>query len=651
MNKSLRLLLFLLPVLLLSACSLAADVTPPPGFQEPAVQQTQPANTVAEEVFPIVPPDPISGKIIYAEKCAPCHGDSGLGDGPRSTQLNVPVAEIGTAEVARPSTPAAWYQMVTLGNLERFMPPFPSLTPRQKWDVLAYVYTLSTPPETLTLGESIYQEGCARCHGNAGKGDGPDAAGLDTPPGDLTDQSIMAEVSAEMLFEAVTSGFPPSMPAFGEQLSADEIWAVTGYLRTLTFAGFIQAAYPPPVGTAESVSSLYPPPAATDRPYPYPYPGPDAALTPTPTGLGTVTIELVNGSAGAVPSDAIVSLYAFDEMSVVFSTTLTAGENGIYAFRDIAMPPERVFMAGVEYAGGLYGSDIVVAEAGITELGLQVTVYETTTDTAVLAVDRVHILLDFPTADLAQVVEVFIISNPSDKAVIAEEEGGPVVFFPLPEGATNLEFQDGTLGDRYLEVPGGFADTRSISPGMGQYQVVFAFDMPYANKLEFNQLVEMPMSAVVVMLPDVGIKIKSDTLEDAGLRDFQGTSYHMYNGGILAVGEQISFSLSGKPKSATPTLTSSSTQSLVIGLGAFGLALVLAGVWLYRRSQLAEKAQEQIDDTASAAEMADELTQEDPNTLMDAIIALDDLYQAGKLPEEAYHERRAELKAKLKQLL
>jgi hypothetical protein len=34
---------------------------------------------------------------------------------------------------------------------------------------------------------------------------------------------------------------------------------------------------------------------------------------------------------------------------------------------------------------------------------------------------------------------------------------------------------------------------------------------------------------------------------------------------------------------------------------------------------------------------------------MDAIIALDDMYQAGELPEEAYRERRAELKARLRE--
>ena len=40
---------------------------------------------------------------------------------------------------------------------------------------------------------------------------------------------------------------------------------------------------------------------------------------------------------------------------------------------------------------------------------------------------------------------------------------------------------------------------------------------------------------------------------------------------------------------------------------------------------------------------------ETAESILDAIVALDDLYQAGELPEEAYKERRAELKDRLKQ--
>ena len=39
----------------------------------------------------------------------------------------------------------------------------------------------------------------------------------------------------------------------------------------------------------------------------------------------------------------------------------------------------------------------------------------------------------------------------------------------------------------------------------------------------------------------------------------------------------------------------------------------------------------------------------DVDTLLDAILTLDDQYKAGELPEDAYLKRRAELKAQIKE--
>ena len=68
-----------------------------------------------------------NGAAIFAEKCAPCHGETGLGDGEQGIQLGVTVPAFGLPEIARPASPAQWYTIVTRGNMERFMPPFTSL--------------------------------------------------------------------------------------------------------------------------------------------------------------------------------------------------------------------------------------------------------------------------------------------------------------------------------------------------------------------------------------------------------------------------------------------------------------------------------------------------------------------------------------------
>ena len=50
-------------------------------------------------------------------------------------------------------------------------------------------------------GKSIYNNFCASCHGNAGKGDGPAAAALNPKPKDLTDKAYMSKLDDKYLFQ------------------------------------------------------------------------------------------------------------------------------------------------------------------------------------------------------------------------------------------------------------------------------------------------------------------------------------------------------------------------------------------------------------------------------------------------------------------
>ena len=107
--------------------------------------------------------------------------------------------------------------------------------------------------------------------------------------------------------------------------------------------------------------------------------------------------------------------------------------------------------------------------------------------------------------------------------------------------------------------------------------------------------------------------------------------------------------VTGRPTSSgTPGLAQSSSTGLVIGLSVFGVAMVLAGVWLYRRTRHPDEGDEEAVETAPAASVS---AMESIETITDAILAVDDLYQDGQLPEDAYRQRRAELKARLRELM
>ena len=336
-------------------------------------------------------------------------------------------------------------------------------------------------------------------------------------------------------------------------------------------------------------------------------------------------------------------------MTMVFSQTVSSGSGGEYDFKDVDLPDQRAFLASVDYQGTTYGSDVGVVSSDSTDITLPIRIFETTTDTSKLVADRMHIFFDFTQPGAVQVVELYIISNPTDQTVVSTEEGGPVLPFDLPQGATNLEFQDGTLGDRFIQTPTGFADTMSVRPSTGEYQVLFAFDLPYDRKLSFQQPLVVPVNAVTVMVPEVGIKMKSDQFQAGDIRDVQGIQFRMYTSGQINAGGDVTLELSGSPKQTSTSLVTGSNNrtNLLIGIGSLGLVLVVAGVWIWnrQRSRLEEtdEPQEEADPEIDALA--------DPNTIMDAIIALDDLYQAGELPEEAYQQRRSTLKERLREVM
>jgi cytochrome c oxidase subunit 2 len=70
-------------------------------------------------------------------------------------------------------------------------------------------------------GQQIYEANCARCHGPNGEG------GVGMP---LGDGAVVDSLTLEGQIEVITDG-RNAMPAWGDQLSADEIEAVAVYER------------------------------------------------------------------------------------------------------------------------------------------------------------------------------------------------------------------------------------------------------------------------------------------------------------------------------------------------------------------------------------------------------------------------------------
>ncbi len=613
-------LFIVLITLALSGClSLADDITPPPHYQSPTPPPT------LGPLFPANPPSPQRGAAIFAEKCAPCHGPTGMGDGPASADLPNPVPALALPELAQKASLATWFTTITQGNIEKFMPPFLSLTDQQRWDVAAYAQTLSIESEQLKRGQAIYAASCSTCHG---------ADGSKISNGDLTNNEVMAKFSLTDLVMFTAEGVG-EMPGFSAELSPADLYAVAAYARSFGFSASQPDSTPQPTNqltpSAEATATLQ---AVSD------------------TGLGVFKGQVSSGSGEKLPAGIKVTLHGVEHSATtnaiqeVLTVETETDENGFFSFSDIVLINESAFYASLEYEGFQYSSDIVFVQDNLTQFEVPIIIYAPSTDNSILVADQLHILFDYSKPNIVQVIQFFVISNPSLSTIVAEQEGQPVLTFNLPQGAANLQFEDGVLGERFILTESGFGDLQPVpptSPETGQYQIIYAYELPAADSLEIRQTLNLSAKTVSVLTP-LGVTLAGDGFVSVGEQSMgSGTRFDVFTKSDLPSGSELAFTINGRPNAdgvSTGSQPDATNFYIMMAVGLLGLGLILMGAYLFWRDRRHDLETETETDVQAAANL---------DEVMDAIIALDDQFRAGNIAEEPYKKRRAEFVKQLKQ--
>lgn len=105
---------------------------------------------------------------------------------------------------------------------------------RSAWDVPAVARTRPNPvaanAASVVAGETIYQDKCVGCHGDAGDGRGSEARMYSVKPANFNDPKIATVTDGE-LFWKITTGNKP-MPAFKKRLTEEQRWQVIDFIRT-----------------------------------------------------------------------------------------------------------------------------------------------------------------------------------------------------------------------------------------------------------------------------------------------------------------------------------------------------------------------------------------------------------------------------------
>jgi mono/diheme cytochrome c family protein len=98
-------------------------------------------------------------------------------------------------------------------------------------------------PSQANLPEArrLYEDKCAECHGQYGKGDGDQSKMYSTPPTNFTDGPHMNAMSDGELFYKISEGHRP-MPGFRKRFSDEQRWQLVLLLRSFAKSGQEPAA-------------------------------------------------------------------------------------------------------------------------------------------------------------------------------------------------------------------------------------------------------------------------------------------------------------------------------------------------------------------------------------------------------------------------
>ncbi len=623
---------------------------------EPEVVATLPprptAPPIEEVTLPEEHPNLLIGASVYAANCTDCHGSNGMGDGQLVQQGQVmSPGDMTNWNAVAVDTPTVWFNIITNGNLENLMPPWAgSLNETERWAVAMYNYTLSYTEENIERGATIYTETCTACHGETGTGDGPQAEEMGLEPQDLSDAAHMVTLSDESIYGMIANGGEVGEThAFGNDLEADDLLAVTQYTRTLSLGGTEMIG-----GVGEVPADAEIPDTGSDS-VENPHDG-DAAsagvgnedapadvedafeVVENATISGTVSNDTPDGT---LPDGATVELHIFDGGLVETETMETTLAGDSFTFEDVTVDPNFTYVALVSHNDRQFISQPTPGRAVLDDtLDLPIVIYEVTDDESVISIESIAVQVS-PQEDRLQVAQ-FVIYNNNSERIYSEEtvnEEGETIFtsavVELPPGAVVGGFSANP--DRFIVNEENFTvtDTQPILPGDG-HMVQLVYFIPF----DHDAIIEHPLNYDAegifrLLLDNESLEVSGDTLESYGPVEIGESTYFEYGQDIaLEAGDAIRYELTRFTGASNAIGGDIGTLPIVLFALSGVSAAVAAGLFIYGRIQDSrESGNREIDN------------------LVAQIAQLDNLHEAGEINHDVYQRQRAELKEKLRVLM
>lgn len=588
LDSNTRFLIFTFLALMLSGCT--AEPTPRLDGGQVSTLETRVAP-------PLVAPSIENGQSSFTQNCLSCHLQSGAVSDTETGGTN-----LISLDWLKQTTPTQMFTALTTGNPDRGMPSFTSLPSGERWNLVAYLLSLVSPQSDQSGSKLIYQNMCQSCHGSSGAGDGTQALSKNLSLSDWQSNPLLVDYSNEELFYTIRGGNAHGMGTFAVMLSESQLWSLVTTARALSVSSS-------PASASTQIDSGQP---VVDK-------------VASAQGQGFITIEgsISNGSGGKLDDLSGLNLTITRPGLETQNMVAAVGHDNTFRFVLVPYSPDWNYSAEISHNGIVYKS--VRFSGQSTSVGatvpLAIKVYDSSTDTAALRAERLHVLLNFQTDHMIHVTESFLIRNPSSYTILPADDQTPLLHFMLSPDATNITVDQYSQSQFLKVLNGKLGDWQPILPG-GVHQVMFEYDLPFENERNFEFNAPVQVISTMIMIENQNKDITCSGMQLSNQQMAMSESLLIFSSGIIDAGNKLVLHCLNK-KEIFPEI--------------IGALVLLAALLVVILIPLANRKKQAFSEGKVTKK----------TTLLDAIITLDDQFKAGEIQAEVYNAKREELIKKL----
>jgi len=322
-----------------------------------------------------------------------------------------------------------------------------------------------------------------------------------------------------------------------------------------------------------------------------------------------------------------------DEAEVDIAVTKTDAE-GKFMFSGLPTALGYQYEVGIKFQGAEYNSERLSFNEGETTKSTEVIVYDSTTSDKAIKIAMSHIII-YIEEDTLLVKEYYLFANETDRTYIGSDgkanTATAVLFFSLPEAATELQSTMGLMDCCIVIGESGFIDTMPVLPGMKEVSYSYRVNQS-SGKYTLSQMIYYPTDRFDLLIQGEDIQANSDQLSNDEPMHINGIHYDHLVGQEIAAGQTLIIQLSGLPR----------TESQRGFWWIFLILIVICAfsIPFYLRKKTRLHPVSNTDDLSLHKQQ-----------LLAELAELDDDFEDGGFPEEAYCKSRAEKKAELLELM